>query len=156
MDVLADGAGSTIQLDALTTMTDANGTASGDVDGRWSTLVARDGGTVVVNSAATGIQGVQATAGLLGTLRGSLAIGAGARLDGLGTVTGNVTNGGLVAPKGETAPTAILTIGGSYTQTADGRLEIDLGGTTPGSQHDVLAVAGPGHPGRHARGLADQ
>ena len=35
-----------------------------------------------------------------------------------------------------------LTINGNYTQTASGSLDIDLGGTTAGSQYDQLAVSG--------------
>ena len=36
----------------------------------------------------------------------------------------------------------ILTIDGNYTQTADGILEIEVGGTTPGTLHDQLHVTG--------------
>ena len=36
----------------------------------------------------------------------------------------------------------MLTINGSYTQTATGALDIDIGGTTAGSQYDQLAVSG--------------
>ncbi len=67
VDVLADGAGSTIRLDALTTMTDANGTASGDVDGRWSTLTARDGGTIAAPLLVS-LQGVDVLLDGTGTL----------------------------------------------------------------------------------------
>jgi hypothetical protein len=47
----------TIRLDTLTTFTDVNGTASGNVDGRWSSLVARNGGNITAPNLAT-LQGV--------------------------------------------------------------------------------------------------
>ncbi len=48
-------------------MTDANGTASGDVDGRWSTLTARDGGTITAPLLVS-LQGVDVTLDGTGTL----------------------------------------------------------------------------------------
>ncbi len=42
IDITADGTGSTIRLNALTSITDAQATGAGDVDGRWSTLTVRD------------------------------------------------------------------------------------------------------------------
>src|SRR5207244_1167373 len=56
-----------------------------------------------------------------------------------GTVISNTTNAGQVNP-GSSA--GILTITGNYTQTAAGTLNIELGGTTPGTQFDRLAVSG--------------
>src|SRR5262249_34971597 len=38
IDVLVDGFGSTLRLDALASFTDASGTSAGFTDGRWSTL----------------------------------------------------------------------------------------------------------------------
>ena len=57
-------------------------------------------------------------------------------LRGNGTVRGAVTNLGVVAP-GLSA--GRLSVTGTYSQA--GSLEIELGGTTPGSGHDVLAVS---------------
>jgi hypothetical protein len=71
---------------------------------------------------------------------GSLAIDAGS-LVGSGTLNANVTNGGQVIPGG-TGTSGTLTINGSYMQTASGVLDIDIGGTTTGSQYDQLAVSG--------------
>ncbi len=59
---------------------------------------------------------------------------------GEGRVVGDVHNtGGTVSPGG--AP-GTLTIDGDYTQSHGGTLAIDIGGTTPGSGHDVLAITG--------------
>src|SRR5262249_10277135 len=63
----------------------------------------------------------------------------GGTLRGSGTINSNVTNAGQVSPG--TSP-AILSIVGNYTQTAAGILNIEIGGTTPGSQHDRLTVSG--------------
>ena len=71
---------------------------------------------------------------------GNLNIEAG-DLAGTGAVNANVTNGGQVIPGG-TGAAGLLTINGTYTQTASGTLDIDLGGTTAGSQYDQLAVSG--------------
>jgi T5SS/PEP-CTERM-associated repeat protein len=83
------------------------------------TLTVRDGGTV----SATGGVSVR----VLGTLRGD------------GQINGNVGNVGVVAPG--TSPGA-LHITGNYTQGASGKLDIDLAGTTAGSQYDQLLVSG--------------
>ncbi len=65
----------------------------------------------------------------------------GGALSGTGTINANVSNGGQVIPGG-TGAAGTLTINGSYTQTATGALDIDIGGTTAGSQYDQLAVSG--------------
>jgi autotransporter-associated beta strand protein len=54
-------------------------------------------------------------------------------------VVGNlVNNGGTFAPG---ASPAVSTVSGSFVQTA-GTLQIEIGGTTPGSQFDMLLVGG--------------
>ena len=60
-------------------------------------------------------------------------------LKGIGTVNGNVSNSGTVAPG---ASPGILNIIGTYTQTASGVLQIEIGGTVPGSGYDQVAVTG--------------
>src|SRR5262249_48376253 len=62
-------------------------------------------------------------------------------LSGTGTVTGNVTNAGMVSPGGDGAA-GVLTITGTYTQTDSGVLLIELGGTTAGTGYDQLKVSG--------------
>jgi hypothetical protein len=60
----------------------------------------------------------------------------GGELTGAGAVFANVVNGGTVRP-GSGGP-GVLTIAGAYTQTAAGVLDIQLGGTAPGSGYDRL------------------
>jgi uncharacterized repeat protein (TIGR01451 family) len=74
------------------------------------------------------------------TLKNSSALAInGGSLTGSGTIDGSVINSAIVAPG--TSPGA-LTVTGSYTQTAAGALNIELGGTTPGTQYDQLNVTG--------------
>src|SRR5262249_42870873 len=70
----------------------------------------------------------------------ALSINEGA-LSGSGTINATVTNGGQVIPGGAGTPGTLM-INGSYTQTATGILDIDIGGTTGGTQYDQLAVSG--------------
>jgi hypothetical protein len=65
-----------------------------------------------------------------------------------GTVTGNVTMAGTIAPaatiNGSNVPTSAggLTISGNYTQTPAGIFNLGLGGLAPGSQFGFLSVSG--------------
>ena len=76
---------------------------------------------------------------------GTFDVAAGVDLDGgelvgRGTFTGPVrNNGGTVAP-GLSAGKII--VNGNYTQSADGVLEIEIGGKLPGEKHDQLQVNG--------------
>ena len=60
----------------------------------------------------------------------------GGRLDGTGTIAGNLTSAGIVTP-GDAPGT--LTIQGNYTQTAAGALDINISGSGTSGQ---LAVSG--------------
>jgi hypothetical protein len=70
---------------------------------------------------------------------GPVAITALGTLKGDGTVSGAVTNGGIVAPGSNIGA---LHITSSYTQTSAGTLQIELAGTTPGTKFDRLVVSG--------------
>jgi hypothetical protein len=61
------------------------------------------------------------------------------QIEGLGIITSNVNSSGTVAP-GESP--GLLTINGNFTQTADGILDIQIAGPTPGTGYDVLKVTG--------------
>jgi hypothetical protein len=58
---------------------------------------------------------------------------------GEGTVEGDVTNAGRVAPG---VGAGALDVTGSFTQTSAGKLSILLGGTQPGTDYAVLSVLG--------------
>ena len=62
-------------------------------------------------------------------------------VSGFGTVTGNLANGGQVNVGGIGAA-GMLTIGGNFTQTSIGVLNLELGGLAQGSEYDTLDVRG--------------
>ena len=70
---------------------------------------------------------------------GEVNVDSGATLGGAGAISGNVTTAGTVAP-GNSA--GRLTIGGNYTQEASGTLLLEIGGTTSGTDYDVLNLNG--------------
>ncbi len=76
-----------------------------------------------------------------GTLSGEVITLSGGALTGFGTINASVANGGEVVPGGM-GGAGNLTVNGNYTQTAAGALDIDLAGTTAGSQYSRLAVSG--------------
>ncbi len=65
---------------------------------------------------------------------------AGGMLRGNGIINAAVNNANAAIQPGASA--GRLTINGPCTQGPGGRLEIELGGLTPGTEHDVLAVSG--------------
>lgn len=76
---------------------------------------------------------------LNGSVTGPVAIMNLGTLSGTGTIFGNVSGTGRLAPGNSPG---IITINGNYTQSASGTLEIEFGGTTPGTQHDKVTVSG--------------
>jgi Ca2+-binding RTX toxin-like protein len=69
-----------------------------------------------------------------------LTLLAGGSLTGIGTAGGEITNqAGVVRPG---ASPGVLTIDGDYTQGPGGTLEVELNGTTPETEFDVLDVTG--------------
>src|SRR5207248_929814 len=72
---------------------------------------------------------------------GSSAISISGTFTAGADLTGNVTNSGILNVFGS-GTTGILTITGDYTQTSSGSLLLDIGGTTPGTGYDRLAVTG--------------
>ncbi|MGH9867979.1 MAG: MopE-related protein [Candidatus Polarisedimenticolia bacterium] len=59
------------------------------------------------------------------------------RLEGNGTITGNVDNDGTAGPG--LSPGSLL-IPGNYTQSLSGVYEVEVGGLVPGSQHDRIGT----------------
>ncbi len=109
---------------------------------------ARSGGTIVLSGLGGGEllnhDGgrfiVESTAQLVNSA--VFRNGAGGRVEGNGTidiVSGTFANGGVVAPG---LSVGVLSVTGTYNQDANGTLEVELGGPTPGTEHDQLAVTG--------------
>jgi putative metal-binding protein/thrombospondin type 3 repeat protein len=65
----------------------------------------------------------------------------GGTVKGIGTITGGVTSGGHVVPG---LSPGLLTVAGNYVQQAIGSLDVEIGGTTPGTQYDQLNIAATG------------
>jgi len=68
----------------------------------------------------------------------TVTIASGGILTGTGTVSGNVTNSGIISPGN---PFGTLTIRGNFTQTSTGIFRLQLGGLAAG-QSGLLAVTG--------------
>ncbi len=101
-----------------------------------ATLIRNGTGTVVQNGAVTNDGTVRLAAGGLRPTGGLTQRG---RVEGRGTLDvagGSWTNTGTFAPG---ASPGVLTVAGTYTNRV---LEVELGGTTPGTGHDQLVVTG--------------
>lgn len=61
---------------------------------------------------------------------------------GTGTINANLTNNGQIKPGQTAGVPGVLTISGDYTQTANGKLDIEIGGITAGTQYDQLQIGG--------------
>ena len=100
-------------------------------------------GTVLAQSGTLNWQGIYTqTEGLTLLTNGNLAASSplrihGGTLAGKGTITGSVTNNGVVSPG---VSPGQLTITGEYTQTTNGVLNIELAGTTAGTGYDRLGA----------------
>jgi T5SS/PEP-CTERM-associated repeat protein len=154
-DILVQGPGSGLTVSGRLGV---GGNAAGGTAGGSGAVSVRSGGSVVVNQNAVIFPGgkVRVDGGVFqaasldnrghielrpgGILRSvGLTNAATGTVGGVGRVEGAVINGGRVAPG---SSPGILTIDGNYTQQAQGELEIEVGGTTPGVQHDKLVVTG--------------
>ena len=78
----------------------------------------------------------------------------GSSLSGTSTIQANVQSAGVTSP-GDNGIGA-LTIDGNFSQYGDGTLNIQLGGTTAGTQYDQLAVTGAVQIERHDRHFIGQ
>lgn len=74
-------------------------------------------------------------------ISGSVSVGLAGALDGDGSVTGSLSNSGVVEPG---YPVGTMTVSGTYDQAAGlgGDLAIDVEGLVKGSTHDWLSVGG--------------
>ncbi len=101
----------------------------------------QNSGTVQISTGTLNFTSFVQTAGETRLSGGSLQSGSlidiqGGTLNGGGTVTGSIRNGGVINPGGAGAA-GTLTVTGNYTQTAAGVLALELGGTAP-AEFDVL------------------
>jgi hypothetical protein len=71
------------------------------------------------------------------TFTGSLFVGSGGTLAGLGEIDGNLTNSGLIAPS-----SGQLLVDGNFIQSAVGELFLQLSGSPVSSTNDSLVVSG--------------
>jgi hypothetical protein len=102
--------------------------------------------TVGAGSTFTTAGAYTQTAGVTTLSGGTLAANGlvdiqGGVLSGSGTMNASVRNNGAVNPGG-TGAAGLLSITGDYAQTANGVLNIEIGGANPGSDFDQLAVIG--------------
>ena len=142
------GAGGTIAVQAAGTLRKSGGATNTDVTSINVTnagQVQAQAGTLQFHNTFTQTAGTTALAG------GSLGNGSsgtmnfqGGTLTGTGIIIGDgtVSNTGAVINPGGTNAAGTLAITGNFTQGAGGVLSIELGGATPGTQHDQLAVGG--------------
>ena len=135
--VLVEGSGSEIALDSLRHFQDSDVDEHFGFDaGLHSRLTATAGASVAFSPEGLRIDGVVATAGGGGRLAGPLDVSGRSRLEGSGTIGGNVVLAGTINPAAD------LTLLGSLQQQPNGVLEFDIGGLDPGTGHDLLSVAG--------------
>lgn len=157
---LADGAifqnNGTFNAKATTTMTE---TAAESFINNGSFVKMTEATTTTMNIPFTNNGTVETVAGTLVFLKGmdngenavidlgggtldpgtTLNLASGDSLVGSGTLAADLVNAGTVSP-GNSAGS--VTIQGDYTQESSGVLEIQLGGTTAGTQYDQLTVTG--------------
>ena len=97
-------------------------------------------GTLALIGSATIANSTQITVAAGATLDASsptfITVGGSQTIKGGGTVLGSLINDGTVAPG---ASPGTLSVVGDYLN--NGTLALEIGGTTPGSEHDVLVVA---------------
>jgi T5SS/PEP-CTERM-associated repeat protein len=132
MDILNGGAVTTTNgTPIIGNLAGSNGTVTINGTGSEWTLSGSGTGGVTVGGSGTGSLNVSNG----GLLVGSATVGTSGSLSGDGLISGTVTNSGLVSPGNSPG---ILTILGDYTQTNNGILQIELGGTTVGTEYDQL------------------
>jgi hypothetical protein len=155
--VISNAAGATINLSVGTyavTFPQYGGTSAFDNAGQLNFSAGpntgtvgdtfNNSGTLSVNSGTLALSALyRQTAGLTllngGSVNNSLPLLIqGGTLGGSGTISGSVTNNGTVSPG---KPFGTMTIDGNYVQTGLGTLNIELGGTVPGTSFDLLTVA---------------
>ena len=128
--LLADGTNSLVNLGNTTNLSCAG----------FSTADIRNAGTIRFSTNGFFANGIELELNGSGSYETPLLeLGATADLLGAGTYTGTLINGGEVRP-GTSA--GAITIIGDYIQSSAGRLSVELGGLTAGTQFDQLVITG--------------
>jgi hypothetical protein len=65
---------------------------------------------------------------------------AGGTFSGSAAITGDLTNSGGVIQPGGVGAAGTISFSGNYVQTAGGRVAVEIGGTTPGTQFDQISI----------------
>ncbi len=77
------------------------------------------------------------------SVAGLLTVASNGMVESNATISADILNGGIVDPGGDLSITkGALQLDGSYTQTAAGKLKVDLSGTVPATNYDQLLVSG--------------
>ncbi len=127
------------QVGGIVTKSSTGGTTTfAGVAFNTSGTVNANSGTLAFNGGYTQTAGATHLAGGNLSSNSTLDIQGGI-LDGSGTITGNVSNGGHVNPG---ASPGSINVAGQYTQVAGGVLNIELDGLTAGTEFDRLDLAG--------------
>ncbi len=128
----ADGADSLIDLSQTSSIN-----LSG---GRQATMTAIHGGLVELKDGLVDINRLTLTLTTTGNVRaGTLQLGQLAQVRGAGTLNSSVINSGQFFPGN--APRQQV-VNGSFTQTASGKIHVELGGVTPVTDFDQLVING--------------
>lgn len=126
------GAGSKLETLLFNLNIASGGTVNVNAGGLLSSA-----GAINVGTGTPGTLAVATGGNLVAT--GPLTIGSLGTLTGTGTIPGDVSNGGVVAP-GSSA--GALHVSGNYAQTSGGKLQIEIRGTTPVTGYDQLLISG--------------
>ena len=131
---------------SLTLTTDRNFTTGGSFTNAGTVDVQKSTGTghtqLTITGSYTQTGGTTTVDGLLTTSAG-INISGGFVYGNAGTLTGNFDlTGGTLNPGDGVKKAGKLSITGNYTQSGAGILDIDLGGTTAGTNYDVLNISG--------------
>jgi hypothetical protein len=116
----------------------ADFTTAGSFSNAGSVSIASSTATLDIGGAGVYTQsaGTTTDSGTL-TASGGVTLSGGSLFGG-GTITGNLQSSGIVTPGASATKTGILTDTGTYTQNSGGTLDIGIGGTTAGTNFDVV------------------
>jgi hypothetical protein len=145
--------GGTYNLTGAASATNISGGIANFLNGGTTSTFTNSGGTVGLASGATftvSAGDYTQSGGTTYLNGGTLAVAAGHKVNieqntnlyGPGAITGNLANDGNIYVGGGQSLTGTLAVSGTFTQTTNGTLFMNVGGTTAGTQYDQLTVGG--------------